>query len=306
MSSSEIGFDSDPHTNKFTRCLNCENIANKRCSRCYVAKYCSLECQKSDWKKHKKICNHAVEKHQADQAHGISFGNHECLHGAPDIQGEFGYLGSNAVQLMVEIMSTHLFTPPRERENAEIECVMEFCHRQPINARDLKLVQVLVSMASDAFLDDRLPESRQFTRIALYIENFALTGALDGPMPSTLCLLVDECATKTGLYQILSSRTSCDCLKTHFDKECEVAKPYVQEPEDEPPVIVVLAAAAFLSSPTSQVSPDAPILTEKHIRALTLRDLKKTILLFRGSIEGCVEKTDLQQRLIDLIKQGRR
>ena len=28
----------------------------KDCSRCHVAKYCSVECQKKDWPKHKDIC----------------------------------------------------------------------------------------------------------------------------------------------------------------------------------------------------------------------------------------------------------
>lgn len=35
-------------------CGKSEDI--KRCAKCKVVAYCSRECQKSDWKKHKKIC----------------------------------------------------------------------------------------------------------------------------------------------------------------------------------------------------------------------------------------------------------
>lgn len=41
-------------------CVNCgtksENM--KKCSQCKSARYCSSECQRADWKKHKKICKH--------------------------------------------------------------------------------------------------------------------------------------------------------------------------------------------------------------------------------------------------------
>uniref|UniRef100_A0A7S0KXG1 MYND-type domain-containing protein n=1 Tax=Asterionellopsis glacialis TaxID=33640 RepID=A0A7S0KXG1_9STRA len=35
-------------------CFNTENL--KACSRCKVATYCSAECQRKDWKSHKKVC----------------------------------------------------------------------------------------------------------------------------------------------------------------------------------------------------------------------------------------------------------
>jgi hypothetical protein len=34
----------------------CENMANQRCSRCKIAKYCSRECQKNHFKEHKLFC----------------------------------------------------------------------------------------------------------------------------------------------------------------------------------------------------------------------------------------------------------
>jgi hypothetical protein len=39
-----------------TSCTNCGNpVALKRCTKC-GARYCSTECQKADWKEHKKVC----------------------------------------------------------------------------------------------------------------------------------------------------------------------------------------------------------------------------------------------------------
>ena len=42
-------------------CAHCEKTSQdlKRCSRCRKANYCSLECQRNDWKHHKGICTSA-------------------------------------------------------------------------------------------------------------------------------------------------------------------------------------------------------------------------------------------------------
>lgn len=55
------------HVNK-ALCWNCEDLTKaspaelRKCVRCQKAYYCSKECQKEDWKRHKKACKEAAAK----------------------------------------------------------------------------------------------------------------------------------------------------------------------------------------------------------------------------------------------------
>ena len=39
---------------------DCKNDGTKRCSICKSVHYCSVECQKKDWKEHRTLCNDAT------------------------------------------------------------------------------------------------------------------------------------------------------------------------------------------------------------------------------------------------------
>jgi len=39
------------------KCDVCKTATTKACARCKTSYFCSSECQKSAWKKHKKVCN---------------------------------------------------------------------------------------------------------------------------------------------------------------------------------------------------------------------------------------------------------
>jgi len=38
------------------KCDVCKTATTKACARCKTSYFCSAECQKSAWKKHKKVC----------------------------------------------------------------------------------------------------------------------------------------------------------------------------------------------------------------------------------------------------------
>mmetsp|Transcript_23669 Transcript_23669/g.65707 ORF Transcript_23669/g.65707 Transcript_23669/m.65707 type:complete len:140 (-) Transcript_23669:1046-1465(-) len=46
------------------KCQACQKEASKKCSRCNLAWYCSVECQKKDWKKHRSVCNSEFQSNQ--------------------------------------------------------------------------------------------------------------------------------------------------------------------------------------------------------------------------------------------------
>jgi len=37
-------------------CNRCLKVAAKKCANCETVRYCSRECQRRDWKEHKRIC----------------------------------------------------------------------------------------------------------------------------------------------------------------------------------------------------------------------------------------------------------
>ena len=45
---------------KMGHCFVCQNDNVKSCSRCHSISYCSKQCQKLDWKRHKADCNNTV------------------------------------------------------------------------------------------------------------------------------------------------------------------------------------------------------------------------------------------------------
>lgn len=44
----------------------CGEKADKYCSKCKFQRYCSVKCQKNDWRKHKKVCNKSVNHDKED------------------------------------------------------------------------------------------------------------------------------------------------------------------------------------------------------------------------------------------------
>ena len=63
-------------------CSVCGEPADLACSRCHTTSYCSNACQRSDWKKHKKVCGKSGEAAPASSAKEAQSELYECEGGA--------------------------------------------------------------------------------------------------------------------------------------------------------------------------------------------------------------------------------
>ncbi|KAF8451738.1 hypothetical protein BDZ91DRAFT_750228 [Kalaharituber pfeilii] len=76
-------------------CATCQKPASQRCGQCHTTYYCTRDCQKADWKKHKRTCSIAsgsarpnsrptIQAHSVSDAAGLAaaFGD-EFLHSLP-------------------------------------------------------------------------------------------------------------------------------------------------------------------------------------------------------------------------------
>ena len=89
--------DTTPTTIK--SCANCDKADNpetpfKRCSRCQTSYYCSKDCQKADWKEHKKSCGPSASGQKTSKSapsHSLlnaiqGMGDNTWLHNRPEIE----------------------------------------------------------------------------------------------------------------------------------------------------------------------------------------------------------------------------
>jgi hypothetical protein len=58
----DVGHIEKPSESSGDRCRVCDRDRSRngtallKCAKCHDAKYCSAECQRTDWKKHKAVC----------------------------------------------------------------------------------------------------------------------------------------------------------------------------------------------------------------------------------------------------------
>jgi hypothetical protein len=51
-----------------TQCATCSDMnANSSCSRCHQVRYCNVQCQRKDWKRHRLFCNMSPIKTALDE-----------------------------------------------------------------------------------------------------------------------------------------------------------------------------------------------------------------------------------------------
>ena len=52
-------------------CVCCQDLGSKKCSRCHSVSYCSPECQRQDWARHKRLCVPAVVAQVPGKGRGL-------------------------------------------------------------------------------------------------------------------------------------------------------------------------------------------------------------------------------------------
>jgi hypothetical protein len=100
-----------PDDDKFAMCVCGNPFKLKRCSACSTVRYCSTECQKNDWRIHKKVCKH-------DKAYYLSFLGEEKGEEVP--QGEI----SGGRHLLKKYDPLNM----RFRVGQRVECKLEHDH----------------------------------------------------------------------------------------------------------------------------------------------------------------------------------
>ncbi|KAK1244312.1 hypothetical protein MKX07_003111 [Trichoderma sp. CBMAI-0711] len=69
-------------------CQNCSKTAPeitlKKCAKCQSTPYCSRDCQKADWKNHRKVCGKAQETQAPKSKPFTRLGNKVWLHDRPE------------------------------------------------------------------------------------------------------------------------------------------------------------------------------------------------------------------------------
>lgn len=197
-----------------TTCHKCAAPASLKCSKCHVARYCGVACQRAHWPTHKTACKIDSKDPAPDFEHDIFSIDQACLHGAPPGSSPSGKAAmSIATQLMPAI--------GRRDGSNELSILESFARASPAAARDTGAPRALASMALDAFGDNNGGISRAYLRAAIFLEEFAEHGnafldALHSEGSShiltRLTTFLDNTTSRKGMLEAIRARTSCKCL----------------------------------------------------------------------------------------------
>lgn len=125
-------------------CRTCAASGNlKACSRCKAAKYCSTECQKADWKEHKKNCAAPIRLQLPPPYHKVEVTK---LHEASVRQGDPDELG----WAIVHTLSTTGAGAASDRVIDEVAALIERDPPIPDTWRWADFCQKYIAMSDDA------------------------------------------------------------------------------------------------------------------------------------------------------------
>lgn len=190
-----------------------------KCSRCNVAYYCGLACQKPHWKTHKVACavdQKAEPKESEEERDSLRFDD-RCLHGGP-----------SPAECMPLMMALGQLVEPllAAGSSAQAAAQLTILERFALSGSggDARTPRICASMAMDAFADNNGGTARLFLRIAAFCEGF-LAGRQEfiSGLRSPDQLLPQSCqayfdfikrtTSRSGLLAELRARATCKFLQ---------------------------------------------------------------------------------------------
>lgn len=194
------------------RCFACGAPADKKCSKCHGARYCSEACQRKHWPHQCKVDRKEPAPERETDAFKIDT---RCLHGAPP--------GSSAAGKAAQaLMFSTMQTIGHADATVQLSGMERWVRANPKMAREPGLPLAIASMALDAFGNNDGGIARGFLRTAGFIESFvkhgdAFLAALHLSEADQLALhdlnaLLEKTLSRRGMIEALRARTSCGCL----------------------------------------------------------------------------------------------
>jgi hypothetical protein len=150
-----------------------------------------------------------------------------CLHGAPDINGEYRPIASQVVIFAQQIIACHESAIARLLPFSEVSMLEEFCLSNSQVASNPLASKIFVSMGIDSYVEKNYQASKLFLRCVFFFETFSNYGTIfienlksnevgaQNMHESMLAFTtaMNRTTTNKGILDALRARIPCKCLE---------------------------------------------------------------------------------------------